>query len=460
MTEIMSKKNDTVKEKKRKGISLKRMSVIVVVSTAVISLLLLIGVYMTVRSYRSLIKVSREYVTWQTKAEDMMVSSDYLTEQVRDYAETGDEIYLQNYFREANDTRRRDDALLFIEMHFPESEQYVALQNAMTESVSLMDTEYYAMRLKAESIGTDISGLPVEVRSVVLTSEDAALSVGEKDARSRRILFDEEYVNKKTQIANSTNECLAKLIVELEQRQEKAENALRVALILELVLILLFIALSAFVVFLTRRQVFKPLIRSISLIEKDSPLPLRGAYELRILADTYNQMYETNNRNKNSLKFKVNHDSLTGVKNRRAFDKVKLEANYGKVAFLILDVDNFKEVNDTCGHLVGDKMLIEVVELLRAHFRSDDSIFRIGGDEFAVVMFGMGEESMAVIAGKVDAINAALAEQKTDGVPRISISAGVAFGDLIDDKLINEADSALYERKKSGKSGCTFYKEG
>ena len=126
----------------------------------------------------------------------------------------------------------------------------------------------------------------------------------------------------------------------------------------------------------------------------------------------------------------------------------------------MLDIDNFKKVNDTCGHLVGDKVLIRIVTLLRERFRAGDNIFRIGGDEFAVVMFGVDEASKDSIREKIDAINEILAtEKREDGEPAVSLSAGVAFGNMIDKILIEKADGVLYERKKSGKAGCSFYEE-
>ena len=451
----------TTKEKKRRrrnGIPLKRLSGLIVFLTAIISVFLILGVVFTFVFYRQMLKTSNDYVLWQQKAENMRIASDYLTEQVRTFVETGDRVYMQNYFYEADVSKRREKSLGFIENLFPNTEFCEALKHALAQSNLLMETEFYAMRLKAESMGEDVSTYPEKVRDVVLTEEDAALSAEEKGELARQRLFNKYYVQRKVEITEKTELCLNELVLELDRLQSEAEAKLRIALILELVLILLFIGLTIAGVVITSRQVFDPLIRYIPFIENDSPLPVQGAYELRILAKTYNAMYEAHRKSKNSLKFKADHDALTGVLNRGAFEKLKTAASDGKVAFLMVDVDDFKAINDTYGHIVGDKVLVRVVSLLRDHFRSDDNIFRIGGDEFAVVMFGVDESGKHTIQDKIESINEILSSVKREGEPEnVSLSVGVAFGNLIDQALISKADSVLYERKKSGKAGCSFY---
>ena len=451
---------ESAQANKRKGITLKTLGIIVAVSTAFISLFLILGVSFTFVNYNKLIAVSRDYVTWQQNAEKMMITSDYLTEEVRLFVETGDREHVFNYFKEANASKTRDNSLAFIRSIFPNSKSYYALEQAMNGSVALMETEYHSMRLKVAALNDSLSLYPAIIRNYPLSEEELALDATELEELSHRLLFDANYIGQKNTIKQNTEDCLDALVRELNERQRSAEWKLRFALIFELVFIVIFIALSVLVVVLTSRQVFDPLIRYIPFIENDSPLPVQGAYELRILAQTYNAMYEAHSKSRNQLKFKADHDALTGVLNRRAFDKLQAAADDGKVAFLMIDVDNFKSVNDTFGHLVGDKILLRVVSLLRDSFRSGDSIFRIGGDEFAVVMFGVDEGSKDVIGDKINEINEILSRPGEDGsLPTASISVGVAFGNLIDKALISNADEVLYDRKKTGKSGCSFYEK-
>ena len=446
------------KKRKERGIPLKRTSIAFAVIMAIISACLVIGLFFNLINYNDLLRVSHNYISWEENAKNMMISSDYLTEQVRSFVLTGDRIHLDNYFVEAEETRRRDKALEYIENNFPNSEAHDYLKEAMKESDALMLTEYRAMRLKCDALGEDLTAYPQAVRDVALTDEEAALSPAQKDARASYLLFSQTYSLAKENISENTNKCLKALVDELDEEQNAAEFRLRFAMIYELVLILAFLFLSFFIVLLTSRQIFDPLINSIGFIENDAPLPVQGSYELRMLAYAYNLMYETNRRNKSRLEFEADHDALTGALNRAAFEDLQETTDVGKVAFLILDVDNFKQINDIHGHLAGDKVLVELVQLMHENFRSNDSIFRIGGDEFAVVLFGIDENSKKIIQNKFAAINDALSESTENGAPQVTISAGVSFGEKIDDELFRQADSALYVSKNSGKSTCSFYK--
>ena len=266
-------------------------------------------------------------------------------------------------------------------------------------------------------------------------------------------------MTRKAQIAEQTNRCLDQLVQELELRQEKTEYNMRFALIFEAVMIISFIIYSVFVITVTSNQIFGPIIRSIPFIKNDAPMPVEGAHELRILAYTYNLMYEAHRKSKLALRFRADHDALTGVLNRYAFDRLKAAADDGKVAFLIIDLDNFKSVNDNFGHAVGDKLLIKATKLFRENFRTDDRIFRVGGDEFVVIMFGTDKESENTIREKIETINKLLCDSQEEGLPPVSLSVGVAFGNKIDQELINKADQALYQRKQEGKAGVSFFKK-
>ena len=123
-----------------------------------------------------------------------------------------------------------------------------------------------------------------------------------------------------------------------------------------------------------------------------------------------------------------------------------------------MDVDKFKIVNDTYGHSVGDRVLIQVAETLRKHFREEDAVCRIGGDEFAVFAWQAGAERKAQIKESVDRVNEELLHPG-DGLPAVSISVGCAFGNEnpAGTPLEKNADRALYRVKENGRCGCAFY---
>lgn len=124
------------------------------------------------------------------------------------------------------------------------------------------------------------------------------------------------------------------------------------------------------------------------------------------------------------------------------------------------DVDQFKSVNDTFGHAVGDQVLKRVSSLLQVAFRSTDFVCRIGGDEFAVIMVDVTSDLQYTIQEKIDFVNTELSKP-IDGMPQVSLSAGAAFADRPDpgDSIYKDADDALYHTKESGRGGCSFYGE-
>jgi diguanylate cyclase (GGDEF)-like protein len=155
-------------------------------------------------------------------------------------------------------------------------------------------------------------------------------------------------------------------------------------------------------------------------------------------------------------------DELTGLPNRRAFDRAlhdRLAAagrREAELAVLVIDLDHFKEVNDTLGHHAGDRVLTDVAARLRGAVRDHDVLGRLGGDEFAALM--PGREAAAAAASR---IAAALARPfSVDGIEvEMTASIGTAvFGEHGADAttLLRQADVAMYQAK-SGRSGHEFY---
>lgn len=440
----------------KKGLSIRKVNYILAGIILVISTLLLIVTYNTSVGYKTLHTTTEDYISWQKSASNMMVASDYLTEQVRCFVETGDRQYLDNYFVEAHETRRRDEALDTINRILSDSDAFRNLREAMNQSVLLMDREYYAMRLTIEAYGYDVSDYPEEVQAVSLSVEDASLSNEEKSGLARRLVFDDVYHATKNEISKNTQLCLNELIYEIESRQTNASEKLRLLLLNEQVLIVALIIIVFVIVITTTLQVISPLIHAIPHIKAETPIPVEGANEFRFLAKTYNQMYEANRATKERLTFEATHDQLTGVFNRGGFDKLLKSLDFSTTALLLVDVDKFKGVNDNFGHDIGDKALKRVAEMLLKYFRNDDYICRIGGDEFAVFMLNANSEHSELIRRKIRSINSEL-QIPVDDIPALSLSVGVAFGTKQRaGNSFKNADIALYKTKAEGGCGCTF----
>ena len=167
-----------------------------------------------------------------------------------------------------------------------------------------------------------------------------------------------------------------------------------------------------------------------------------------------------------NLRHLANHDVLTGLCNRRLFDELLEQTIHSakrdniSSAMLYLDLDGFKAVNDTYGHHNGDKLLVAVAERLKATTREADTIARIGGDEFTILL--RNTNSVDDITSTVDKIQLALAQpiKLADSEVKISASIGITMipQDGSDpDVLLANADKALYECKNEGRNTFRFY---
>lgn len=276
--------------------------------TAVLAILCVAMSILGFRKYEVLQSSTRDYIACEAAAQRFQTGSDTLTRQVRLAAATGEQTYIDAYFEEANVTRSRETALADLSALHGGEDAVTSLEQALSASMDLMQTEYYAMRLVEEAIRPPAAQWPRELL------------------------------------------------------------------------------------------------------------------------------------------------------NRRSFDQILslYEKDRSSFALILADVDVFKQINDTCGHDAGDRILKRVAALLHTTFRSTDCVCRIGGDEFAVIMVDMSRELYYTITDKIAEINGLLAVPE-DGLPAVSLSAGVAFSDEngLRGSLFRAADSALYTAKAHGRCGCS-----
>jgi diguanylate cyclase (GGDEF)-like protein len=161
------------------------------------------------------------------------------------------------------------------------------------------------------------------------------------------------------------------------------------------------------------------------------------------------------------------HDSLTGLGNRRMLmDRAgsalaKAAATGGVLGLLLIDLDKFKEVNDSLGHTAGDRLLCGVADRLRRSVRSDDIVARLGGDEFAVLITGIGESAQAESAAHDLADMLARRPVEIDGIT-LPVEGSIGIACFPDDattmeELLKRADVAMYQAKKSS-ARCQRYR--
>jgi diguanylate cyclase (GGDEF)-like protein/PAS domain S-box-containing protein len=161
-------------------------------------------------------------------------------------------------------------------------------------------------------------------------------------------------------------------------------------------------------------------------------------------------------------------DTLTGLPNRLAFNEflpsaiARAQRAGSAIALLFLDIDRFKAINDTLGHACGDGVLTEYARRLLASVRSTDTVARLAGDEFVVVLENLRtQEAAAVVAQKIIGQVASPSFQIDGRTLEVTTSIGIAFLQAVDisvtaEELLARADAALYDAKSAGRNRSAF----
>ncbi|MBD3789195.1 MAG: EAL domain-containing protein [Campylobacterales bacterium] len=254
-----------------------------------------------------------------------------------------------------------------------------------------------------------------------------------------------------------------------------AENRIKLVVILLLVTLFVLMILQWFVNY----RLTIPLHQLMEQIKKleggDYSLsePLQTGDELEVISNNINQLAQTINKresqlkaSKKSLEFLSHHDALTALPNRRFF-MLRLnqaidnaERTKTKLAVLFMDIDQFKYLNDTLGHDIGDQLLQKVAKRLDQIMRSSDMLARIGGDEFNIFMEDI--KTIKDIEATLTKILEIFNEPFQCGDETISVTASIGIAIYPDDgkdstTLIKNADMAMYAAKDEGHNSYSFF---
>jgi len=165
------------------------------------------------------------------------------------------------------------------------------------------------------------------------------------------------------------------------------------------------------------------------------------------------------------LAFFANHDPLTGLFNRRYFqEELERQLSFGSEnnqgAVLFLDLDDFKDINDTLGHLAGDELLKQLATLLRSQLRKTDILARLGGDEFAVLLPQTSAQQVQFVAERILEMLWRQVVVFHDQPIQLSTSLGIALfpeHSTVGEELLAHADTAMYQAKAQGRNQLCFY---
>lgn len=446
---------------KLKEIRIRTFSYSILAIGCVILIVLGINVFRVSASHQTLISSMDRYMEAQQAVQDARDATARLTEIAREYVVTMDESCVEEYFAAVEEKESKMNVLysLKITRFSGNLEVSRAIETAMADSGALIEYQVHSMRLITELKGYDISAMPQKLQDYALTEEEEAYTDEELQYAAYFLLFDENYSELDNTLREDMELAWEKITALTQQEEENSEKTMGGIILLQGISIVILFAVMVLMFITSLFFIVRPIEQYIDSIENQHRLKPCGPRELRYLAETYNHVTEKDSLSKVELAHEVEHDALTGLMNRRAFDNLRayLKEVFEPIALILLDVDNFKGVNDNYGHECGDEALKKVASLMMENFRSEDYPVRIGGDEFAVIMTKITPGEKHIIRKKIDAINGALAIP-TNGVPKLSLSVGIAFSQIgYNDDLYSKADSALYKTKENGKCGYTFY---
>jgi len=196
----------------------------------------------------------------------------------------------------------------------------------------------------------------------------------------------------------------------------------------------------------------------VQLLGKVDPLPLAAILVTLVITMAFAASFSVlNNRQQQELIRLVARDPLTGVGNRRAFMSrlahvmAAFERDRVPSSLVMLDIDHFKQINDRHGHSAGDEVLKRVARRIESRIRATDGLYRIGGEEFVVVIEGRGIETAAHIAEEL--------RERIEGVelmPGISVTVSVGAAEIREreshEAWLRRADQAMYSAKRLGRN--------
>ena len=441
------------------GIKIKKLHCIAMICSSLLCISLLVTVFFTKNNYSKMFLSIHDYSECSKAINDFRSASDYLSNQSRLYSVNLDKTFIDNYIEEYTSYQRREKSIEIIELSHVGDEPDIKLKMAYKESQALAQVELYALKLITESLNLPKDQVPSLIYETLLTPPDQKLSSEEKLNKARLSLFDSNYLNSKERISGFTQDALNSLVVSYLHAERTGDTSIRNLFFLAIVGVSILLVITILIYFLIIFFVLSPLQKSIKNVELGKKMEVSGSYETKYIATTYNSLIEKTEIKTSILKHKAEHDSLTGLINRDAFEQIKkiLMDSAEPIAYLILDIDFFKTINDSFGHLVGDEVLKKIAFLLLDKFRTTDYIARIGGDEFAIIMTKFGNSPEQVIQAKIDALNKTL-QNVSDGLPSVSLSVGVSFSSCgFLKEMEAQADKALYKVKKGGRCNCSFY---
>lgn len=273
-------------------------------------------------------------------------------------------------------------------------------------------------------------------------------------------------VDKFTTVVNLQKYLLETHALSARHRMESEQRQFFITLFISL----LSLSVAVFTMLYTRKKLFEPLIYARNMILElsqvqerdylgDASIQTKEVHTLTDALDKLKEMLKQRDAFEFQLQNSANTDSLTGVSNRLALD-VYLKniatqtERFQELTLIMVDIDNFKYVNDRFGHILGDSVIVEIARCLKANIAQSDLIVRFGGDEFLILIDRIQWDWALQISESILAdvsrlsFNSSMSTEQLN----VSVSIGVATGAESWEALFTRADASLFKAKAQGRN--------
>ena len=321
------------------------------------------------------------------------------------------------------------------------------------DDAAAVSEEMMAEQLHAIALVSSVYPLPpipalAAIPLPALFPEEETMPPEARIGAARKMILGQDYAQKRYAINEDVSNCTRAFQSDFSHDAAATKQHLG---ILRAALWVVIAAIAVALIFaftILRLWVVSPLRMHSGEISSDKNMRnVSGMREMAVLVNAYNTLLDRRNKLEAILRSAAETDALTGLPNRYSMERYTLEAGEddSAMAVLMFDVNYLKQVNDTEGHLAGDKLLRTAGDCIRECFatESGDNCYRLGGDEFAAVLRGCDENE---IKKRIDRFSLAQEREK------ISVSVGYGYAAKADEgtfrALLNEADARMYEMKK------------
>ncbi|MGE8531453.1 MAG: GGDEF domain-containing protein [Acinetobacter guillouiae] len=273
-------------------------------------------------------------------------------------------------------------------------------------------------------------------------------------------------VDKFTTVVNLQKYLLETHALSARHRMESEQRQFFITLFISL----LSLSVAVFTMLYTRKKLFEPLIYARNMIlelsqvqERDyigaASIQTKEVHTLTDALDKLKEMLKQRDAFEFQLQNSANTDSLTGVSNRLALEvylkNIATQPDrFQELTLIMVDIDNFKYVNDRFGHILGDSVIVEIARCLKANIAQSDLIVRFGGDEFLILIDRIQwdwalqiSESILADVSRLN-FNSSMSNEQLN----VSVSIGVATGAESWEALFNRADASLFKAKAQGRN--------